>query len=117
MGDWQWELPTTTTIKQRYQHLLSHKHRECQSVLCVCRLYCVVLCCVRLVGGASLQPPDEDGVGVQVMSEIYVFCLAAICSAAASPSPSRSLSLSPCDNKTKQNLRLDGSYDGGMGEW
>lgn len=76
----------------------------------------IVLCCVRLVGGASLQPPDEDGVGVQVMSEIYVFCLAAICSAAASPSPSRSLSLSPCDNKTKQNLRLDGSYDGGMGE-
>lgn len=27
-----------------------------------------------------------------------------------------SLPLSPCDNKTKQNLRLDGSYDGGMGE-
>lgn len=23
------------------------------------------------------------------------------------------LFLSPCDNKTKQNLRLDGSYDGG----
>lgn len=28
----------------------------------------------------------------------------------------RSLSLSPCDNKTKQNLRLDGSYDGGVEE-
>lgn len=39
----------------------------------------IVLCCVLLVGGTSVQPPDEDGVGVQVMSEIYVFCLAAIC--------------------------------------
>lgn len=92
--DWQRELPTTTTIKQRYQHLLSHKHRECQSELCVC-VASIVFCCVLLVGGASLQPPDEDGVGVQVMSEIYVFCLAAICSVFfSSTSPSLSLSLS-----------------------
>lgn len=29
---------------------------------------------------------------------------------------SLALFLTPCDNKTKQNLRLDGSYDGGMVE-
>lgn len=63
-------------------------------VVCVC-VASIVLCCVLLVGGASLQPPDEDGVGVQVMSEIYVFCLAAICSVvSSSTSPSLSLSLS-----------------------
>lgn len=44
------------------------------------------------------------------MSEIYVFCLAAICSAFPL-SLSLPLFLLLCDNKTKQNLRLDGSYD------
>jgi len=50
-------------------------------------------------------------VGVQVMSEIYVFCLAAISLCVCACVCKCIEGVCVCDNKTKQNLRLDGSYD------